>query len=345
MLKLVTTRLSSLAFSDSHAAKFAGVWIRRTANQLEAELVDLVESMAAATKRNVKWVGGRIAQGPTNDSLDRISERKPSRLSCTGLAPRRVRCSGTASPAASGDTQSGVCIVHEPDAHEHALRLQEGILRLTQTKQCYIGGPASNEDMQGCFERIARSSCAILVQTRSVLMHPWPLLATYYAALAEVPLICVVVDEGGYDFGRVEHHLGHLNERLDAAALEQMSSVMSGWTPKRTVAELQSKLFNFIPQIISVTYNPSGTRNKFAATISDINDKQGMMRSRFRRRIVSTEEQERFQRHQAQRPPGTIRLRSTKSTLKDRFQARLRSRGVGGEEERPPGDVRVELSA
>jgi hypothetical protein len=122
--------------------------------------------------------------------------------------------------------------------------------------------------MHKCLECLASSTYVILLQTASVLMHPWPLLATYRASLAEVPLVCVAVAESGYDFGFVEHHLERLNERLGAAALEQMSMVLSEWTPPKTVSALQSKLFNVIPQIISVEYHPSGTRNELAATIT-----------------------------------------------------------------------------
>jgi len=127
-------------------------------------------------------------------------------------------------------------------------------------------------------------------------LHPWPLLATYHASLAGLPMTCIMVADGGYDFQSVEHHFKHLEERLDAASLEQVSHELSRWMPPRTVSNLQSKLFSLIPQIISVVYNPSGSSNAFVATIRDIHDKQSMMMMRNRRRSATIDDEERLRR-------------------------------------------------
>jgi hypothetical protein len=229
--------------------------------------VDLVESMAAATKRSVKWSGGRISHGHNGGTCTTKQSTFRSRLKTRGLHSN------------SAGKQGSVYILHNPDALAHTLRLREAIV--TEGKRCYVGGNSTSaEDMKVCFEHVAGSDYVILLQTSTVLMHPWPLLATYHASLAGVPLVCVAVAEGGYEFGAMEHHLKHLSERLDQAALQQMASVLAGWTPPRTVTNLQSKLFSLIPQIISVVYHPSGTNNEIAATIRDIHDKQSLLQER-----------------------------------------------------------------
>jgi hypothetical protein len=233
-------------------------------NQLEAELVDLVESMAAVTKRTLKWSGGRVSS----------------------------RSMGKTSITSKRTPGQSVYIIHEPDAHAHALRLRDAILLQTDKKdkkQCYIDIATSTEGMEVCLKRVASSGYVILLQTSAVLKHPWPLLAAYHADLASVPLVCVSVSAGGYEFGAVKHHRMHLSEQIDPAALEQMASVLSGWTPPRTVAELQSKLYKLIPHIISVVYHPYGSDNEFAATIRDIHDKQSLLQVRFRRRSTSSD--------------------------------------------------------
>jgi hypothetical protein len=377
------------------------VWTRRTANALEAELVDLVESMATATNRRLKWVGGRVRR---LSKLPRLSEemsnsrfyrrimsngkvlkkKKPSSsggwysrwfdssVTClatiTPSTSRRIpsaklpgflertlssqnfssrgECSsrdkkrlsldrppsssrlpsfgrpsfnsissfknrrGTTNPlrpaptSVMGGNHDSIYIIHHPDAIVHARKLQEGIVTQTQTKQCYVGTATGDEDMELKLERVASSAHVILLQTSMVLLHPWPLLAAFHAAVVGVPLACVSVADSGYDFDSVEYHLRHLDERLDAAELEHMSSVLSQWRPPRTIAALQSKLHSFIPPIISVVYNPDGTRNEFAATISDIQDKQRMMKTRSRARSYTFDDEEKMRRRSADAMTG-----------------------------------------
>jgi hypothetical protein len=157
------------------------------------------------------------------------------------------------------------------------------------TKQCNLGiGISPMGEVPGfeeCLKRVSSSNCVILLQTQTVLMHSWPLLATYCAAIAGAPVVCVTVAESGYDFATCEHHLKHLHERLDPAVLEQLSSVLSELRPARAIDGLQATLFNLIPKLISVVYNPSGTRNELAATMSDILDKLTTMQQQVPGRI------------------------------------------------------------
>jgi hypothetical protein len=136
--------------------------------------------------------------------------------------------------------------------------------------------------MEDCLKHVSDWSCAILLQTRTVLSHSWPLLAVYRAALASVPVVCVVVNESGYDFGGAQLHLKHLSERLGAPALEQISQELSRWNPPRGVEALQSKLLHLIPKMISVAYNPNGTNHELMATCRDIEDKQKLLQRKRR---------------------------------------------------------------
>jgi transcriptional regulator of heat shock response len=92
-----------------------------------------------------------------------------------------------------------------------------------------------------------------------------------------MPIACVVVDGSGYDFGSVKQHLEQLSERLDAASLEQLTTVLSQLSPPRSVSELQTTLAALIPHIISVGNNPEGSDHELAATIHDIRDKQRLL--------------------------------------------------------------------
>ena len=54
-----------------------------------------------------------------------------------------------------------------------------------------------------------RASCLLLIQTAGVLSQPWALLALYAAArTGNLPIVCVHVENSGYDFEQARSHLG-----------------------------------------------------------------------------------------------------------------------------------------
>jgi hypothetical protein len=271
-------------------------WWHRTANQLEVELVDLVERLAAATGRAVAWKGGNLFAGKRLSAKQRMQGRtrtsdrsgSSARMSTGKLrVSDRTKINARSSRSSTGSERlvssaiGGTYLIHEPDAEPHAVRLQEGMAR-TCSEPCHLEVPSSPDETEKCLERVAQCASVLLLQTRSVLTQPWALLAVYRAALANVSVVCVVVDEGGYDFGGAKLHLEHLSERLDAPALEQISHELSQWDPPTDVEALQSKLASLVPQIISVAYNPKGTDHALMATIRDVEDKQRLLQVRKR---------------------------------------------------------------
>jgi hypothetical protein len=201
--------------------------------------------------------------------MRRVSDHIKARSSNKSSESRR-------SDGRNPDTLGGIYVIHEPDAARHALRLDEALAR-TCAEPCHLKIPSSSEEMEGCLECVAQCTSVLLLQTKAVLTQPWALLAVYNAALARVPVVCVVVNESGYDFGGAKMHLEHLSERLGAPALEQISREMSRWDPPRDVEALQSKLSDLVPVIISVAYNPNGTDHELTATVRDVEDKQRIL--------------------------------------------------------------------
>jgi len=279
--------------------------INGTANQLEAELVDLVESLAMATGRAaVEWKGGRVA-AVTSRMSKRMSKRMSRRMSRDSIGDRTSRRKNE--QAVALDLPGGTYIIHEPEAELHALRLQEGIEH-TCGHHCHLEVPESPEQMDKCLVRVAQSTHVVLLQTRSVLEQPWALLSVFCATLAHVPVVCVVVAESAYDFGDAKLHLEHLNERLGAPALEQISGELSRWDPPQDIEVLQSKLASLIPQIISVVYNPNGTRNELTATIRDVEDKVGLLQGRQASRARDANRGASFNEQEEAQPPLSLQL-------------------------------------
>jgi hypothetical protein len=177
--------------------------------RLEAELVDLVECLAVATGRSCEWYGGSFVGEHSMHQQSSWLPRFATRITSVDKA------------------DSHVAILHEPDAAHHARRLCDAMYRkLAQRGDVSL--PTTVDAMRQALEALVTSSpYVLLLQTASVLSQPWALLAAYWAALARLPIICVVVNDSGYDFGGAKEHLEHLSERLDAASLQQLTAVLS----------------------------------------------------------------------------------------------------------------------
>jgi hypothetical protein len=133
--------------------------------------------------------------------------------------------------------------------------------------------PPTHEGVEIGLKTVARSKYVLLLQTERVLWEPWALLATYRARLANVPVVCVMVERAGYDFGGVVQHLEHLDERLGAGALAHVASSLACFSPTQDVDGLKAGLASLVPNIISIVFDPDGSASQLAATARDIRDK------------------------------------------------------------------------
>ena len=168
------------------------------------------------------------------------------------------------SSAAAQDAETVQIICH-PDAYVHALQLKLG-LEGTLKQKSALTSPSCFEEMVDGLKHVVSCKYLLLVQSKGVLSHPWPLISTYLASRNHVPIICVKVEGGGYDFAGAQDHLTHLMERLDAECVRQVSRVLSSRLTKTqsSLSRLQSRLSELIPSLISVVYNPDGTSNELA---------------------------------------------------------------------------------
>ena len=232
-------------------------------------MVDLCESLAAATGRTLTWTGGSFD--------DTVRPEASSRRLSSALAEFRRKSTATLSNAPSS-AERCVYILHAPEAEGHARRLKEGI-EGTLAESCTLEAPTALDDSERFLERVARSKCVVVLQTRAVLTQPWALLAAYRASLAKVPMVCVLVSNSGYDFASAQQCLEGLSACLEAADIAQMRTVLSGWTPPGSLEALQARLSSIIPATISVLYDPEGTANALAATARDIRDKMRLLQT------------------------------------------------------------------
>jgi hypothetical protein len=241
--------------------------IHGTENQLEAELLELVESLATATARTLKWTGGSLLK----DELARKAQAKKVHIA------QRFRGRFSSADGAVRPEGEAVYLLHASNAEDDALRLSAGMGR-TLAQPCELLMPSrAAAEMAQCLEHVVRAKYVVLLQTESALAQPWVLLAAYRAALAGVAMVCVVVSGRGYDFAGAKEQLEQLDKRLGVEEIAQLSRVLSSWSPPKDVASLQANLAGLIPNIISVGMDPAGTDNQLAATVRDIRDKHKLL--------------------------------------------------------------------
>ena len=124
-------------------------------------------------------------------------------------------------------------------------------------------------DLTRLKEAVTESDVLVLLQSARVLERPWCLIEIATALDHDIPIVGVSLTTGGYayDFAAAAELLQTLERSLNQAnpgALELLAK------NDINVDDLTWKLSSTIPEMISVGFNPSASKNVLAATIADI---------------------------------------------------------------------------
>ena len=106
-------------------------------------------------------------------------------------------------------------------------------------------------------ESLARSEALVLLLTKSVLERPWVLMEVYMALRLKLPLLCVHVVGGGYDFASASHYLNNLEaelEQRDKGALGELRTQLE--QRGQSLHDLQTTLAAAIPSVIAIPFDP-----------------------------------------------------------------------------------------
>ena len=123
-------------------------------------------------------------------------------------------------------------------------------------------------DLRELLEQVRESDVLLFFQSRSVLERPYCLLELHTAVTAGVPIVAVNVRGGNeYSHADAEHLLRYLDTELEvrnpgASRLLQKHGV--------DLTELAHTLSGIVPNLISIEFNPSGSRLNLAASLLDI---------------------------------------------------------------------------
>jgi len=136
-------------------------------------------------------------------------------------------------------------------------------------RKCFLDSD-DLRDLRLLQQSVRESDCLILVQSKSVLSRPYCLLEMVTAIEARVPIVGVSLAVGGHEMYRFEQapsFLAHLERTLEQAN-PGASSVL---TRANVALGYASRLLaSTIPEIISIQFNPSASRNMLAASVADV---------------------------------------------------------------------------
>ena len=236
---------------------------RGSDNQVVADAMDVVNAMAAATEQTLHWP---------------ITQRRNDQVS----------------PLTEHNGQYAIFISYYRAEAGLDARALHWALEKRLGAQCFIDascaahvlGEGLNEINAIISTGVQRSKALLLIQTRSVLSRPFVLLEVFTALKLGIPIVTLSIEAAGrehpgngYNHERAKAFLASLRENLSAAhkgAVELMDQVLVRCGS--SFAELQSELFNRLPNVISIPWSPDGTANHNNAVIEDIVHKVKLQR-------------------------------------------------------------------
>jgi hypothetical protein len=162
-------------------------------------------------------------------------------------------------------------------------------LKVLLGRKCFLDSD-DLRDLRRLQQSVRDSDCLIVVQSKSILSRPYCLLEMVTAIESRVPIVGVSLAVGGlemYKFELAPAFLAHLERTL-----EQANPGASGVLTRANVdLRYASRLLaSTIPEIISIQFNPSSSRNMLAASVADV---ASAMEAALPMRVPSPEEWER----------------------------------------------------
>ena len=231
-----------------------------TDNALIADATDLVDAMAEATSRQLRWSESQLSSPPSRFA---VSLRR---------RPRRALFDAT-------DYAFFLCHYRD-EAGCHARLLQLKLIEVLG-QPVYLDATDADDISRIVEEGVAHCECLLLLQTRGILHRPFCLLEILEAVRLGIPIVPVVIEGCGYDFDEArafcEGTPAELKSKLEAASPGALAAVARRLTPPVSIdqaSRLLATALATIPPIISVSFDPAASENHLLAVVRDIREKK-----------------------------------------------------------------------
>ncbi|KAL1519101.1 hypothetical protein AB1Y20_003366 [Prymnesium parvum] len=125
---------------------------------------------------------------------------------------------------------------------------------------------------------VSDSTVVLLLQTSCVLHGSGTLLQLYEAILQQVPILCVILARGGYDFIKARSHLASLADSLEAKQLASLRRLLLDRDIRLPAVSLA--LEDTLPKIISFPFEPLGGDADLEAFLQCFSDRLSLVMSK-----------------------------------------------------------------
>jgi len=243
-------------------------------NAMVATMKDVVERMAKATGRNIKWKG--------ENRHPKLKEPK-RRASIKQRVTRTRKMSGTLSQLRGMkniyssfswnsstiqpdviNTGSVIFICcSRVDAVSHA-RVLRSELQVKLGRACAIGGGAETSKF------INESHLVVVLLTKRLLEDPISLYEAWKALDLGIPIVTVAVTGGGYDYEWAQTVYTDLEgalAKVSPTAVKEMSERLPAHV---TVPVVGEQLYGTLTAIIALAWAPAASKNQLDAIVDDI---------------------------------------------------------------------------
>jgi len=248
-----------------------------------ASLKDIVESMATMTGRTLEWTAAakngegqakpksrtlrKLARGATGISIEQL--RKKAKGKAAVSKSRRPSAKRVFDDAAV----SAAFISFAPE-HLSSARVLKA--ELSRKLNCFVGlGNDADTPLL-----VPHTLAHVVMLTEHVLTTPSCILEIFSAIKAGLPVITILVDQGGYNFQESSQRLSSASEwarglseadvsaqlSMLVAALRLPGSLSAGFTRE----DVRLSLFEAITSIIAIPWQPQGGVNHFVAVMADV---------------------------------------------------------------------------
>jgi len=223
-------------------------------NAMLAVMKDIVEAMANATRRTVKWSDNAEGKGSSK-------HRRPSRnnFNWCSSGGRKGSFKGEEVETQLNDGKSMVFLCCSQVDVLPGVRVLRSHLAMKLNHSCGIGGGGDTEDL------IKQSELMVVLLTKGIVTDNKALYEVWMALQNGVPVITVSVSGGGYDFVNASKALAEM------ASNDQDYSLLRSKLPDRTEFKSVAKgLHSSLTSIIAISWSPNGGTNQLDAVANDI---------------------------------------------------------------------------
>ena len=237
-------------------------------NQIIASVQTLFgECTLALGRAKPEWTDPWASSARSSDARDSanvsgrasIREELSSHISCGLLG---CWCWPGQAPSDAGGRLLIICARNECGGPARLLQRQ-----LVDELQCDVVIGSDDVDTW-CGEVESATRGVVLLQTQSVLRNAVRLLQLFEAVEQRLPLVCVNVVGGGYDFAQIKPLLLSLSSELHSSEMATLRAELAAHG--NGVGQLGSLLSDTICHTLSVLFNPAASDVVMEAAIKDI---------------------------------------------------------------------------